>query len=322
MKKGGKLKRVLLVSAAVLLVLFLAAGFIVADFMIELALNPRADKSVALEAEHNEVDLPVDYMTVYDMNRNWLDETGYFTRQIQSCDGLSLNAYLVENEDPQDTWVVICHGYNSWGLQLVGPAHNFYDSGYNILMPDARACGNSEGDYMGMGWTDRLDLLGWIDLINETYTPKNIVLYGVSMGGASVLMASGEPLPENVRAVVEDCGYTSAMDEFSYQLGAIFRLPKYPMMGFATLVARVKAGYWLGEANALSQVRKSVTPTLFIHGADDTFVPAAMLDALYDACGADKEMLVVEGAGHGGSFSTNEAMYWSTVYVFLEKYLV
>lgn len=112
------------------------------------------------------------------------------------------------------------------------------------------------------------------------------------------------------------------MDEFSYQLGVIFCLPKYPMMSFATLVARVKAGYWLGEANALSQVKKSVTPTLFIHGADDTFVPAAMLDALYAACGADKEMLVVEGAGHGGSFSTNEAMYWSTVNVFLEKYLV
>lgn len=183
MKKGGKLKRGLLVSVAALLVLFIAAGFIVANFMIELALNPRSDKSVALEAAHNEVDLPVDYMTVYDMNRRWLDDTGYFTRQIQSHDGLSLNAYLVENEDPRDTWVVICHGYNSWGLQLVGPAHNFHDSGYNILMPDARACGNSEGDYMGMGWTDRLDLLGWVDLINETYAPqKHRAVRGVHGG--------------------------------------------------------------------------------------------------------------------------------------------
>jgi fermentation-respiration switch protein FrsA (DUF1100 family) len=172
-----------------------------------------------------------------------------------------------------------------------------------------------------MGWHDRLDILSWIELLNARFSPENIVLYGISMGAAAVMMVSGETLPANVRAIIEDSGYTSAWDEFSYQLKSLFGLPAFPLMHFTSAVTRLRAGYWLGQPNAAAQVAKSDTPILFIHGQQDEFVPAAMLDVLYGAAACEKEKLLVSGAGHAGAASTDEALYWRTVDNFLEKYL-
>ena len=88
------------------------------------------------------------------------------------------------------------------------------EQGWNVLLPDMRTHGESEGKYIGMGWLDRLDVLKWIDLIRERDEQAQIILHGVSMGGATVMMTSGEALPENVRAVIDDCGYTSVWDIF------------------------------------------------------------------------------------------------------------
>ncbi len=308
-------------AASVLFVLINAAGFVAGYFLVELALNPRSDKSTVMEAEHNAVDIDDAVVQSWEQSVQWLDSAGYEDLFLQSHDDLRLHSYLLENQDPGGTWVVLNHGYISSGRQMAGNAEIFYGMGYNVLLPDARACGQSEGCFLGMGWFDRLDLLAWAEEINRRYAPDNIVLYGVSMGGAAVMMASGEPMPENVRAVVEDCGYTSAYEEFGYQLGQLFGLPSFPVMNYSSAVTRMRAGYWLGEASALQQVQKSVTPTLFIHGEDDTFVPCEMVNRLYDACSAEKQLLVIPGAGHGGAATTDAALYWSTVTQFLDKYL-
>ena len=129
-----------------------------------------------------------------------------------------------------------------------------------------------------------------------------IVLYGVSMGAATVMMASGEAdLPVQVRCVIEDCGYTSVWDEFSGQLKELFGLPPFPVLNAADLVCRIRAGYSITEASALRQVERSVTPTLFIHGEEDTFVPFWMLEELYQAASCEKEKLAVPGAAHAES---------------------
>lgn len=318
------MKKFLKISVIVLCVLFLlvnVAGAIGGYYLYNLALNPNFDKSSVIDADHNEVDYS-SMEEAFDEGREWFGSVDYFSLYQNSSDGLLLHAFGVENELPADTWVIICHGYASTGYTMVGQASLFYARGYNVLMPDARGCGHSEGDYIGMGWHDRFDLIGWIDEINELYAPKNIILYGVSMGGATVMMASGETLPENVRAIIEDCGYSSVQDEFSYQLYSLFGLPSFPLLNYASLVAQIEAGFWFGEASALEQVAKSVTPTLFIHGDEDTFVPSSMLDLVYDAAACEKEKLLIEGAGHGGAAFTDEVLYWSTVDNFIARYLV
>ncbi|NLO85318.1 MAG: alpha/beta hydrolase [Clostridiales bacterium] len=318
-----KAKKIILITLLVVLVLFIGVCAFAGNYFYDLALNPNSDKSSVLGAPQNDSgDYDHDaYQQRQQANYDWMDEKGGTAIQMTSYDNLSLNAYVIKNEEPSDNWVVICHGYTGFAKQMIGSAREFYTRGYNILLPDARGGGDSEGDYIGMGWDERKDITNWIERINADYTAKNVILYGVSMGGATVMMTSGEDLPDNVRAIVEDCGYTSVWDEFSHQLSGIFKLPDFPIMHAASIVTKIRAGYTLGEASAVEQVAKSVTPMLFIHGGEDTFVPTWMLDVVYDAANCEKEKLLIQGAGHGAASSADPELYWSTIDNFLAKYV-
>ena len=109
-------------------------------------------------------------------------------------------------------------------------AYKYYTLGYHLLMPDLRGHGKSEGNYIGMGWHDRLDILKWIEFILKEDKEAEILLHGVSMGAATVMMVSGEDLPPNVKVIIEDCGYTSAKDQLSYKLKSMFKLPSFPFI--------------------------------------------------------------------------------------------
>jgi fermentation-respiration switch protein FrsA (DUF1100 family) len=188
-------------------------------------------------------------------------------------------------------------------------------------MPDARGHGRSEGDYIGFGWDERKDYLQWIDRVIKNDPASEIVLHGVSMGGATVMMTSGEKLPENVKAFIEDCGYSSVNGELSYQLKEMFNLPAFPLIPVTSLVTKVRAGYFFGEADAIKQLHKNTRPMLFIHGDKDDFVPYAMLDEVYNATKGPKEKYVVQGAKHAEALSKDPAMYQKKVTDFLQKYV-
>lgn len=150
---------------------------------------------------------------------------------------------------------------------------------------------------------------------------QEIVLYGVSMGAATVMMTSGEKLPDNVKAIIEDCGYSSVHDELAYQLDDMFSLPAFPLMQVTSLVTKVRAGYFFGEANAVEQLKKNQRPMLFIHGDEDTFVPFEMLDKVYRATKGPKEKYVVKGAEHAEAYKTDPEKYQQVVQQFLSQYV-
>lgn len=318
-----KFLKVLLIIVICLVIVVSIGGFIIGNFFYNMALNPEGDRSAVMGADQNQIDAGGDTsggVFTFDGDK-WLNEVGSTDLHMTSYDGLKLHSYMVQNETPSKHWVIACHGYTGRAKQMSWAGAWFYEQGYNVLLPDARGHGDSEGDYIGMGWDDRLDIVDWINRIIEDFGAEEIVLYGVSMGGATVMMVSGEDLPPQVKAIVEDCGYTSAYDEFAYQLNGVFGLPNFPIMQFASIVSRIRAGYWLKEASALDQVAKSVTPMLFIHGDADTFVPSKMVYELYDAATCPKELLVVEGAGHAMSSAVAGQVYWQTVTDFLAKYV-
>ncbi len=145
-------------------------------------------------------------------------------------------------------------------------------------------------------------------------------LHGVSMGAATVLMASGEDLPGNVKAVIADCGYTSEWDEFQREADTL-HIPWFPVLNATSVLSKVRDGYDFKQASALAQVKKSRIPTLFIHGSSDELVPYSMLGELYAAAACEKEELTVEGAGHALSSSVAPTLYWRTVEDFIAKYL-
>lgn len=222
-------------------------------------------------------------------------------------DGLKLHAAYFPpiKENSEKKRVVICfHGYTSKGLaDFTGLTDYYFRHGYAMLHPDARAHGDSEGDYIGFGCLDRKDALGWIDwVLQKCGTDVEIFLHGISMGGATVLMASGLELPPQVKGIISDCGFTSPKEVFTHVLNTMYHLPAFPIIPAANIVNKRLAGYGMDECNAKREVAKAKVPILFIHGSKDTFVPVKMCQELYDCCASPKKKLIVEGAAHGESY--------------------
>lgn len=236
---------------------------------------------------------------------------------IQNKQNMWLHSYYMESKTQSNQYVILVHGYNGQGLDMAGMARQFYEQGYHIIMPDLRAHGRSDGLARGMGWTDHFDLMEWISCITTRFPDAEIILMGVSMGAAAVMMTVGETLPMNVKACIEDCGYSSVWEEFESVQREIFHLPAFPILYIASLICRIRAGFWLQEADCVKQIQKSQIPILFIHGEEDHFVPFRMLQKLYHSAPSPKQKLVMEGAGHAVSSQVNAELYWSTVWRFL-----
>ncbi|GGM37346.1 alpha/beta hydrolase [Paraliobacillus quinghaiensis] len=317
------MKKRYFILITIILILVISYG-LVGNYFYNFALNPNEEKDFLQDnphlAESEAVSASVtekNDLLDAEFSEIYLPEK----KSITSSDNLTLIADVYENESSEQKWAIIAHGYTSNKTQMTRWIRNFYEQGYSVLAPDLRGHGESEGDYIGMGWDDRKDMLLWIDSIIEKDSDAEIVLFGISMGGATVMMTSGEILPPNVKVIVEDCGYTSVMDVFTYQLDDLFNLPKFPVMNAANTVTKIRAGYDLNEASAINQVAKSTTPMLFIHGEADSFVPFEMLDEVYHAAEVEKDRLIIPGAGHGEAEKVNPELYWSKVWSFVGNYI-
>ena len=190
---------------------------------------------------------------------------------------------------------------------------------HNVLFPDLQYHGYSGGDAIQMGWKDRLDLEKWIEVAHDIFQDDFMVLHGVSMGAATVMMASGDPLPDYVRCFVEDCGYTSAWDQFASTLKQRFRLPPFPLLNSASIVTRKRYGWGFKDASSVEQLHKCVKPMLFIHGDADDFVPFAHLEKNFRAkWHGYKEKWEVPGAVHANSYAKYPEEYTRRVENFLK----
>lgn len=256
-------------------------------------------------------------------DQEWWDTQSFDRWEMNSDDGIQLKAYYLAAPEHSDKTVIIAHGYAGNATQMSGYARMYYERlGYNILLPDARGHGESEGDYIGFGWPERKDYLKWIqNVLKANGEDTQIILHGVSMGGATVMMTSGEDLPANVKAIVEDCGYTSVKDELTFQLKRMYHLPAFPIVNTTSMLTKIRAGYSFGEASALEQVKKSKTPTLFIHGDNDTFVPTEMVHTVYENSPVEKELYIVPNAGHGEAFRMDPVKYESVVSEFIGRFV-
>lgn len=241
-----------------------------------------------------------------------------------SFDGLKLHATYFPpiNENSAKKRVVICfHGYTSQGMaDFTGLTDYYFRRGFAMLHPDARAHGSSEGEYIGFGCLDRKDALGWINwVIEKCGEDVEIFLHGISMGGATVLMASGLELPHQVKGIISDCGFTSPKEVFTHVLNTMYHLPAFPIIPAADIVNRKLAGYGMDECNAAREVAKAEVPALFIHGSKDTFVPVKMCHELYECCASPKKKLIVEDAAHGESYFKDMKAYEEALDEFFEE---
>ena len=239
---------ILIIILIVLTILY----FMIGNYFYNIALNPNTSKSYVL----GEID------TTIDTKDSWISKNSDDVYITSSNNGnLRLHAYEIKNPQHSNIWAIVVHGYYGQGQYMSYYAEQYYNRGYNTLVVDLRGHGQSQGDYIGMGWHDRLDIIDWANYLINKNSNCQIILHGVSMGAATVMMATGEDLPDNIKVAIEDSGYTSIWDEFEMQLKVLFNLPEFPVLNAASAVCKVKAGYILEEGSAVEQVKKTKTPT-------------------------------------------------------------
>ncbi|HJF32515.1 MAG TPA: alpha/beta hydrolase [Sporosarcina psychrophila] len=312
-------KRLLLLFAAVFVILQIVGSFFFYELAVKRGPKEFLQKNTDLEVSDKAMDLF--------LNGEWIDWVAaqkFEHLTLTSRDGLKLSGYYLPAAKPTEKLVILTHGYlgNAKQMGLFGQ-HYYNDLGYNIFMPDARGHGKSEGDYYGFGWPERLDLIDWTHNLVEKLGPDTEVAYhGLSMGAATVLMASGEEeLPSQVKAIIADSPYESVYQLFKYQMNRMFHLPAFPMLDSTSVLTKIRAGYSFREASVLKEVQKTNVPILYIHGESDTFVPAKMAKNLYQQTSSDAELLIVPKANHGESIALDEDKYKMAIDHFLNRYI-
>lgn len=235
--------------------------------------------------------------------------------------GNKIHACYVPAKDPATSngTAIVVHGYGDNHYVFLYLVRMYRDNlNYNVVFPDLQYHGYSEGDHCQMGWFDRFDVEQWADFAHETFKEDFIVLHGVSMGGATVMMASGDELPPYIKAIVEDCGYSSVVTQFYGNLKDTFPYIPGDILQSASLVTKVQHGWSFFEASSVKQLKKSTLPILFIHGDADDFVPIKHLYKNYKAKKKGyKEMWVVPGAVHANSYAKFPKEYENHVQNFL-----
>ncbi|GKV68537.1 alpha/beta hydrolase [Sporosarcina sp. NCCP-2716] len=310
-------------AATILVVIVLLAGLIFAgNYFYDQGIKRGTEVKLHSEPEGvNDLASDEDRALLKEAN-DWYAGQDKNTITMKSYDNLKLKAQFIKNkENPDHQAVILVHGFRNTGDDMGKYAKFYYDRGFDILLPDARGHGQSEGDYIGYGWHERLDMKDWITYLIQQHDAEEIILQGNSMGAATVLMTSGETLPDQVKGIVADSSYSTVKDELAHQLKSIYGLPAFPLLDVTSVIAKIRAGYTLQEASAVDQVRKNTKPLLLIHGDKDDLVPTDMADILYKAAGGDKELWIVEDAGHTKAYDNRTTEYEGKLSDFLDRAL-
>lgn len=240
---------------------------------------------------------------------------------IKADDGATLHAYYVKNGQPTARTAVLIHGYTDNAVRMAHLGRMYLDSiHFNLLLPDLRNAGESDGDHFQMGWYDRLDVKRWAKTAPTLFGDSvRMVVHGISMGAATTMMLSGErDLPTSIKAFVEDCGYTSVDDQFSKEITERFGLPRFPLVPLASRLCRLKYGWTFEEASSLEAVKQCDRPMLFIHGDNDNFVPTCMVYPLYAAKRGEKQLWIAPHSAHAMSYHDHPNEYLDIVRKFLK----
>lgn len=308
MRKAAKIVIYVILALCVLTTVGLILG---ANYMFAYALDAQFGEGVDIRS----------YEALPGSAEEWLVQNSS-VEALESHDGLNLKAYFLPASAETNRSVLLVHGYKAGPLSMAPYARHYHQQGWNVLLPHHRAHGESEGRYIGMGWLEHRDMLGWISRLVEQAPEAEIVIHGVSMGAATTMIATGSPqLPANVKVAIADCGYSTVTKEFTHQLKDLFGLPPFPLIPVTSLVTKLKAKYFFSQVDCVAAVAKSKTPTLFIHGDADDFVPFAMLEEVYQAAACPKEKLVVAGAGHADSREAAPELYWNKVDSFVTQFI-
>lgn len=310
--------KVLCIILAVASALAIAFFILKYHILMNLALNAR---STNLLSSGDAAEIPAREVLVrrqIQEDGEWMDALPREDVEILSQDGLRLVGHYIPAPGTPHRLVVLFHGWRgSWTGDFGSMGRWLREIGCDLLLPEQRAQGASQGRYMGFGVLERRDVTQWLRYLEkERHNTLPVYLGGVSMGAATVLMAAGDQLPDFVKGVLADCGFTSPY-EMLYEVGRkSLRMREHPAMDYVNLIIKLRARFGIREYSTLESMKKTKLPVFFVHGLADDFVPWDMTRRAYEACASRKELLLVEGAGHVRSFFCDGDNYRRRVEVF------
>lgn len=232
----------------------------------------------------------------------WIKQTRALPRQefcITSFDGLKLYGNYYEYA-PGAVIEIMFHGYRGTPERdLCGGVQRCFKLGHSALIVDQRSSCRSDGNVITFGVNESRDCLRWTDFAVEHFGKDcRLILTGISMGAATVMIAAGEELPENVIGVLADCGYTSAKNIIKVVIRDM-KLPADLLYPFVKIGAKLFGKFDLEAHSPIEALKNCKVPVLFFHGDGDRFVPCYMSQQNYEACTGKKRLVTVPDAGHG-----------------------
>lgn len=286
----------------VLLVIIIICLFLIKETFV------RNDKLDTTPAWH-------EYINANQEGREYIYSLNPEDLYINSFDNLKLHALFINNNTNK---TIICvHGYKAKdGLYDFGMSARFLNSlGYNLLFVDNRAHGLSQGKYIGFGVLDSIDVNSWVDYLVTIMNQETIILYGMSMGAATVLNTDSSP----VKAIIADCGFASGYDEVAYQIKKMYHLPSFPLVPISNILLKLLAKYSLKDKEAYKSIKNYKNNLLIIHGSKDHFVPTSDAYKIFDNATCHKKILIVPGASHAKSYLKDTELYEQTIKEFLDE---
>lgn len=254
--------------------------------------------------------------------RNVLEGQDYEPVDITSVDGLKLYGRYYHRKDGAPL-VIFFHGYKG---NIYRDGNGIYSyskkNGINLLLVNQRSQGLSEGKTITFGIMERRDCKSWVEYaVNRFGRDVKIDIFGLSMGAATVMMAADVGLPDNVKGILADCGFSSPK-EILCAVAESLNYPSKVLYPLAKLGARWFGHFDVEEASAVESMKKCNIPVLFIHNEGDDFVPFWMSKKCYEACASeDKTFVAVQGVGHGLSYCLEPPKYQAAMTEFFEKTL-
>ena len=242
--------------------------------------------------------------------------------QMAADDGVQLCAHYYQNPEGSKRTAILVHGHNSNGFEGYATVGlDYVREHFNILLPDNRACGESGGRWCTFGIQERYDIRKWIQYIQNRNPEDDIVLHGCSLGAAAVCMCADMDLPHNVKAIVSDCAFSNIKEQLKYMIRVTAHIPDWLILPGVLHHFRSQTGLFADACSPLESVSHAKVPMLFIHGKEDRYVLPDNAEKLYDACASEKQLVMIEGAGHAASRYKGKEKYDQPLFAFLNRYI-
>ena len=252
-------------------------------------------------------------------SNEWFKRADRTDDTLRSYDDLMLHALRIENHPESSNWMILLHGYHRSAYDLLPLMMEADKQGFNLLVPDQRASGKSEGKYTGLGWPEHYDLISWINYLCALRPNAKIVLYGIDMGANAVMNAAGDFIPSNVKCAVEEGGYLDIREQIITSAESVSGIPVRPFLPGVDVLVRQFLHFSLYDISTSRQLSNAKVPMLFMHGCDDTVVPPINAERCYSFAAGEKELVLFRATGFGGC-RYHEA-YFETIFSFVKKYI-